>query len=150
MRLPFAVGLALCTSLAFGCQSKPAKPSRDECAKAGEHIAELIIAHYLANPSEWFEAVAAETGDTGLPKEIDKATFGPFLTTEPGKTWLLQRRGQTLSGVQQGIDPCVQNATKAQVQCLLATKSKADVVACDEKHAKKDTAPPIGSSAEIK
>lgn len=150
MRLPFVVGLALCLSLASGCQSKPAKPTRDECTQVAEHIAELIIAYYTANPQEWFADVSAEPGDPGLPKDIDKTTFAAFLGTEPGKTWALQRRGQTLSGVQQGIDLCVQNATKAQVKCLLAAKSKSDVVACDEKHAKKAAVSPAAGSAESK
>jgi hypothetical protein len=145
MRLPFVAGLALCISFGIGCRSKPTQPTRDECSKVAEHIAELIIAHYLANPQEWFEAVAAEPGDTELPKEIEKTTFEAFLATEPGKTWLLKRRGQTLSGVQQGIDPCVENATRAQVKCLLAAKSKTDVAACDEKHAKQ-----VAGSAESK
>lgn len=150
MRLVFAADLALCTSLAFGCQSSPSKPTREECSKVGEHIAELIIAHYTANPQEWFEAVAAEPGDSGIPNEIDKTTFGAFLATEPGKTWLLQRRGQTLSGVQQGVDLCVDNATRPQTQCLLAAKSRDDVVACDHKFAKKVEAPTGSGSAESK
>lgn len=148
MRLPFVAGLALCISLASGCQSQPSKPTRDECSRAGEHIAELIIAHSLANPEEWFTAIAEEPGDTGLPKEVDKTTFGTFLGTEPGKTWLMQRRGQTLSAVQRGIDLCLENATRPQVNCLLGAKSKADVVACDEKHAKKIRS--NAGSAEIK
>jgi hypothetical protein len=37
----------------------------------------------------------------------------------------------------------VQNASKALVKCLLATKTKADVVACDDKHGKKGATQPL-------
>ncbi len=146
MRLVFVAGLALCSSLAFGCQRSPAKPSRAECTQVAEHIAELIISHYTAHPTEWFAAVEAEEGDSGLPPELTQETFAGYLATEPGKTWLLMRRGQTLAGTQQGIDLCVSNATKAQAHCLLAAKTRDDVVACDDKHAKKDTSPGSGST----
>lgn len=134
MRRRFVVGLAMWSSLAIGCRdSTPPRPTREECTAAAEHIAELIIDHFMADPAAWFEAISKEPGPTGIPPVITKEVFGDWLQSPPGRTWLLQRRGNTLSGVQQGIDPCVENGTKAQVKCLMTAKSKDDVVACDVK-----------------
>jgi hypothetical protein len=134
MRTSFAVGLAMWGCLALGCKDKDTKPTREECTQVAEHIADLIIAHYASNADQWYDAVTAEAGDTGIPPTVTRDSFKGWLDSPEGKTWKLQRRGNTLTGVQQGIEPCVQKATKAQVRCLLAAKSRDDVLACDKKH----------------
>ncbi len=134
MRIAFAAGLALWGCLALGCKEKSTKPTRDECIQVAEHIADLIIAHYAANAEQWFDAVASEGGETGIPATVTRETFKTWLDSPEGKTWKLQRRGNTLTGVHTGVEPCVEKATKAQVRCLLAAKSREDVLACDQKH----------------
>lgn len=151
MRIASFVGLALCGGLALansGCKSKSDKPTREQCTRVAEHIADLIIEHYAANAEQWYDAVTAEEGDTGIPPAVQRASFKAWLDTPEGKTWTLQRRGNTLTGVQQGIDPCVEKATQAQVTCLLAAKSKDDVVACDRKHGT-NPGPAPGSGSAI-
>ena len=147
MRSIFVAGLALWSSLALGCSDNaPPKPTREECTAAAEHIAELIIDHFMSDPPAWFEAVLKESGPTNIPPVITKEVFGDWLQSPPGRTWLLQRRGNTLTGVQQGIDPCVENGTKAQVKCLMTAKSKDDVVACDAKFSRKGGKSSSGSA----
>lgn len=141
MRTPSWLGLLLSGSLGIGCSSKPAKPTREECTRAAEHIADLILAYYRAQPMEWFDAMGQEPGDSGVPTEITRDSFKAWLETDAGKTFLVQRKGNTLAGVQRGIEPCVENATKAQVKCLLDATSKDDVLACDAKHARPGAAP---------
>jgi hypothetical protein len=125
------VGLLLCVSLASlaSCGNKDAKVSREDCAKVADHIADLIMDHMQAHPDELWEQVKTE--QTGLPASVTKETLPQFIETPEGKTWLLQRRGFTRSGVEQGVDTCVQKATRKQVTCLLAAKSREDVTACD-------------------
>lgn len=151
MRIASFVGLALWGGLALantGCKDKHPKPTREECTQVAEHIADLIIAHYAANAEQWYDAVIAEGGDTGIPPAVQREHFKGWLDTPEGKTWTLQRRGNTLTGVQQGIEPCVQKATKAQVRCLLAAASKDEVVACDRKHGT-NPGPAPGSGSAI-
>jgi hypothetical protein len=121
-------GLLLCVVLA-GCGSKDDKVTRDDCAKVADHIADLIMDHMEAHPDELWEQVKDQ--QTGLPPAVTKETLPQFMQTPEGKTWLLQRRGFTRSGVEEGIDSCVQKATRKQVSCLLAAKSRDAVTACD-------------------
>jgi hypothetical protein len=138
MRLALSVGLALWTVLAVGavgCGDKaPAKATRAECMQVAEHIADLIMDHFTKNPDEWWDSF--EGTDSGLPPTVQKATFKAYLDTPEGKTWLMQRRGNTLSGTKEGVDTCVAQASRALAACLIAAKSKDDVVACDAKHGK--------------
>jgi hypothetical protein len=126
MRLAFVV------LLLAACTSKPEKVTREQCSKVADHIASLIIEHYTAHPDDLWASMTAEPGDTGIPPSVTKETFKDFLTTPEGKTWLLQRQGAVRTATENGIDPCMQNATAKQVACLLAAKSRADVEACDK------------------
>jgi hypothetical protein len=122
------LGLVLCVVLA-ACGSKDTKVTRDDCANVANHIADLIMDHMQAHPDELWEQVKDQ--QTGLPPAVTKETLPQFIETPEGKTWLLQRRGNTRSGMEQGIDTCVQTATRKQVSCLLAAKSRDAVTACD-------------------
>lgn len=122
------VGLLLCVLLA-GCGSKGNKVTREDCSKVADHIADLIMDHMQAHPDELWEQVQDQ--NTGLPPTVTKEALPQFIETPEGKTWLLKARGFTRSGVEQGIDACVQKATRKQVSCLLAAKSRDDVTACD-------------------
>jgi hypothetical protein len=122
------LGLVLCVVLA-ACGSKDNNVTRDDCAKVANHIADLIMDHMQAHPDELWEHVKDQ--QTGLPPAVTKETLPQFIETPEGKTWLLQRRGNTRSGMEQGIDTCVQTATRKQVSCLLAAKSREAVTACD-------------------
>lgn len=124
-------GLVLCVVLGslVGCGSKDDKVTREDCTKVADHIADLIMDHMQAHPDELWEQVKDQ--QTGLPPAVTKETLPQFIETPEGKTWLLQRRGFTRSGVEQGIDTCVQKATRKQVSCLLAAKSRDGVTACD-------------------
>lgn len=121
-------GLWLCVVLA-ACGSKDDKVTRGDCTKVADHIADLIMDHMEAHPDELWEQVRDQ--QTGLPASVTKDSLPAFMQTPEGKTWLLQRRGYTRSGVEQGIDTCVQKATRKQVSCFLAAKSRDDVTACD-------------------
>lgn len=149
------VGLAMWSSLSLGCRDKAdPKATREECTKVAEHIADLIMAHNTANPDQWWESVHTQSAiEHGIPAEVRREAFADWLRSPQGETWKLLRRGQTVAGVQQGIDACVDNATRATVKCLLGATSKAEVHSCDEKAASKRRAPappptaPAGSAA---
>ena len=121
-------GFVLCVAF-FGCGTKEVKVSREDCTKVADHIADLVMDHMQAHPDELWDQVQGQ--DTGLPATVTKETLPQFMETPEGKTWLLQRRGNARSGVEQGIDTCVKSASRKQVSCLLAAKSREDVTACD-------------------
>lgn len=124
-------GLILCVALELlvSCGGNEKKVTREDCTKVADHIADLILDHMQAHPDELWAQVDGQ--ETGLPKDVTKETLPQFISTPEGKTWLLQRRGFTRSGVEQGIEPCVQKASRKQVDCLLKAKSREDVTACD-------------------
>jgi hypothetical protein len=124
-------GLVLCVALELlvSCGGGDQKVTREDCAKVADHIADLIMDHMQSHPDELWAQVEGQ--ETGLPKDVTKETLKAFMDTPEGKTWLLQRRGFTRSGVEQGIDTCVQKASRKQVTCLLAAKSREEVTACD-------------------
>jgi hypothetical protein len=125
--------IALVLVLAAACaKSSSDKVTREQCSRVADHIAEIIVEHYAAHPDEFWDALTAEPGDTGVPKTVTKETFKVFLDSPEGKTWMMQRHGQARTGTENGIDPCVQHATRKQVDCLLAAKTKDDVTACDK------------------
>jgi hypothetical protein len=125
------LGLGLWVSFA-GCGSKaaPDKATRADCEQVSQHIADLIIKDAIANPHELWDRAHA-VGET-FPEGVTKDTFKAWFETPEGATWLMQRRGQTLAATQQGIETCVENATKQHVRCLSAAKSRTDVDACDQ------------------
>ena len=132
MRVRLAFGLVLWMSL--GCHSSAkTKPTREQCTQVSEHVADLILAESLKDPATLWDAIKAEPGDDGLPADLTKETFAPWLDSPAGKTWLVQRRGNVLAATRQAVDGCVQNGSEAVVSCLLAARSKADVDACDAK-----------------
>ena len=122
------LGLLLCVVLA-GCGSKDTKVTREDCTKVADHISDLIMDHMQTHPDELWEQVKDQ--QTGLPASVTKESLPQFMQTPEGKTWLVQRRGYTRTGVEQGIDTCVQKATRKEVSCLLAAKSRDAVTACD-------------------
>ncbi len=119
--------------LVISCTDKGEKVTRQQCSKVADHVADLILDYYVGHPDEWWDALTAEPGDTGLPKAVTKETFKTYLESPEGKTWVMQRHGQARSGTEAVIDRCVEQATPRQVQCLLAAASKDDVTACDQK-----------------
>ena len=124
-------GLVLCVALELlvSCGGGDKKVTREDCTKVADHITDLIMVHMQSHPDELWAQVQGQ--DTGLPQTVTKETLPQFMQTPEGKTWLLQRRGFTRSGVEQGIDTCVQKASRKQVNCLLKAKSREDVTACD-------------------
>lgn len=129
-RRGFAIGCVMWTC--FACNDKAATtPSRADCQKVAEHIADIIVAEAVADPPALFDRVGASGGETGIPATVTRDGFKAWLETPEGKTWMMQRRGQTLAGTQQGVNSCVEKGTKATVDCLLVAKSKSDVDACD-------------------
>lgn len=123
--------------LLVSCGNKAADGvSRADCNKVADHIAALIITHYSTHTDELWDGLATSGGETGLPKEVTKETFKAYLGTPQGKTWLMQRQGQARTGTEAGIDQCVKSATRKQVNCLLAAKTRDDVTACDKPEAK--------------
>jgi hypothetical protein len=124
-------GLISCVALELlvSCGGSAQKVTREDCAKVADHISDLIMDHMESHPDELWAQVEGQ--ETGLPKDVTKETLPQFMDTPEGKTWLLQRRGFTRTGVEQGIDTCVQKASRKQVNCLLAAKSREDVTACD-------------------
>jgi hypothetical protein len=130
MRSSWAYGLVLWTFLA--CRSaSDSKPTREDCTRVSEHVADLIMTDSTADPDGLWDAIHAEPGDSEIPATIDKPAFKTWLDSPEGKTWLLQRRGNVLAGTQHGIDGCVEKGSKTIVRCLLAAKTKTDVDACD-------------------
>jgi hypothetical protein len=108
-----------------------------------ENIAGIILKEKTDRAEEWFDAIKAapDASNSGLPADLPRTAFKLWLDSPEGRTWLMQRRTNLLVGVQQGIEGCVENATKAQVKCLLAAKSKDDVGVCDQKFKQKSAEP---------
>lgn len=102
-----------------------------------EHIAELIIRDAASRPEELYDTIRAAPGESTIPADVTRDGFKAWLETPAGQTFLMQRKGQTLSGTQVAIDSCVKDGTKALTRCLLAATKKQDVIACDQKHGKK-------------
>jgi hypothetical protein len=136
-------GFGLWMVLALACGSKGGDhATREDCTKVSEHIADLIVNEAKANPDALWDVLHEGSGDSGIPADVTKPVFKLWLDSTQGQTWMMQRRGQTLSGTQQAIESCVKNATSAQVKCLLGSKTKLDVEACDRARA-----PATGSAA---
>ena len=116
--------------LLVSCGNKAgAKVTREDCAKVADHMAEVMIEHYTAQPDQlWLEV---EGKDAGLPPTVTKDTLAEYIQSPSGKTWMLQRRGFVRTAMEPGVDSCVAKANRAQVDCLLKAKSRADVTACD-------------------
>jgi len=125
-------GLAWCIPLVLvvSCGNKgPDKVTREDCAKVADHITDLIMEHVTTHPDDlWAEVGSA---DAGLPAGTTKETLPAFLASPEGKTWLLQRRGFVRTASEGGMERCMTAASRKQVNCLLAAKSRDDVTACD-------------------
>jgi hypothetical protein len=131
MRMSIAVVLA--AGCAFGCGRASEKVTREQCAAVADHIATVIMNHFSSHPDELWAGMA-EPYATGIPTTVTKESFAQFLASPEGKTWVMQRHGQVRSSAEAGIEPCVQVATPELVRCLLATKTREDVTACDKKY----------------
>lgn len=116
--------------LLVSCGNKAqTKVTHEDCAKVADHMAELMIEHYTANPDDLWAEI--EGKDSGIPATVTKETLAAYLQSPEGKTWLLQRRGFVRSAMETGVDSCVTKASRKQVDCLLAAKSREAVTACD-------------------
>jgi hypothetical protein len=124
------LGLWILLVLVVSCGNKGGGTvTREDCAKVADHLAEVMIDGYSAHPGELWQEI--EGKDTGLPTTVTKDTFAAYLGTPEGKTWLIQRRGFVRSAMEPGVDSCLAKASRKQVTCLLQTKSRDDVAACD-------------------
>ena len=138
--------IAIVLVLVLGC-GKSGKPepkvTREQCNQVADHIAKLIIDYFASQPAEMWDGMS-DPYETGVPKTVTKETFKAFLDSPEGKTWLLQRHGQVRSSAEAGIQPCIDTASPALVRCLLATKTREEIVACDHAHpsALSNQAPP--------
>jgi hypothetical protein len=135
MRTGLAMWIALV--LLVSCANNPDAATREECRKVADHIADLIIDHYKAHPDELWDGLS-QGDSTRLPQGVTKETFKAYLDTPQGRTWLMQAHGNARSGTEQGVDACMQQATPKQVKCLLAAKTKDDVLACDKAKTPRD------------
>lgn len=145
MRSGLFVGLALWGSLAIACKgdSGSGKPTNEECAAVGENIAGIILKDKIDHAEAWFDEIKAapDANQSGLPGDLPRAAFKLWLDSPQGRTWLMKRRTNMLVLVQQAVAGCVEDATKAQVKCLMAAKTKDDVGVCDQKYKKKSAEP---------
>jgi hypothetical protein len=141
------LGLGLWIALAPGCSAKKDEPAtREDCAKAAEHIADLIIADAKAHPDALWDGVHADGADPEIPAAVTKEKFKAWIDGAEGQTWMMQRRGQVMAATQKGIDSCVKSATKRLTSCLLDARSKVDIDACDKAHPSRTAVPPPASS----
>ena len=131
-------------ALLAGCGKEAPSVTREQCAKVADHIATVIIDHYASHPEELWEGMA-DPYETGVPKSVTKDSFKPYLASPEGKTWLMQRHGQVRSSAEAGIEPCVTHGTPSLVRCLLATKTREDVEACDRANPSRNAPNPQGS-----
>jgi hypothetical protein len=127
----------LATSIVFGILvscggSKDQKVTREDCAKVADHIAEVMIADYAKQPDVLWDAVHAEEAEPDLPATVTKESFKGYLDSPEGKTWLMKRHAEIRTGTEMAIDGCMQKATRKDITCLLASKTRDDVVACDK------------------
>ncbi len=142
MRLGTALWILLV--LLVSCKDPPAKVTREQCNQVADHIADLIMTHYTTHPDELWDGMSDPHG-TGIPQAVTKASFKAFLASPEGATWAMQRKGQVRSSAEDGIDACVKDATPALVRCLLATKTRDEVGACDKAHPLQDQADVTGA-----
>lgn len=129
----FGLGFWILLVLLVSCGDKREKVTREQCSKVADHIAGLIMTHYTTHPDELWDGMS-DPYSTGIPNTVTKESFEAFLASPEGKTWSMQRHGQVRSSTEAGIDACVKDATPALVRCLLATKTREDVGACDKAH----------------
>jgi hypothetical protein len=129
MRLGFALWIAIACS--YGCASKAETVTREQCSTVADHIAEVIVAHYTTHPDELWDLIHSQDKPTDLPPNITKQDFAAYLATPEGKTWSMTALGAARTGTEGVIDKCVAEASPKQVKCLLATKTREDVTACD-------------------
>src|SRR5438445_11885221 len=94
------LGLWILLVLVVSCGNKGGTDgvTREDCAKVADHLAEVMIDHYTAHPDELWAQV--EGKDTGLPATVTKDSFGTYLGSPEGKTWLIQRRGFVRSAME--------------------------------------------------
>lgn len=134
--------------LVVSCANKTEKVTRQDCEKVADHIAQVIMDHYVSHPDELWAGMS-DPYASDIPRTVTKETFEDWLASPTGKTWTMQRHGQVRSSAEAGIQPCVDVATPALVTCLLAAKTREDVTACDKKYpasARGSNAPPQAES----
>lgn len=129
----FGLGFWVLLVLLVSCGDTREKVTREQCSQVADHIASLIMAHYTAHPAELWDGMA-DPYSTGIPNTVTKDSFAAFLASPEGKTWSMQRHGQVRSSAEAGVESCEKEATPALVRCLLATKTRDDVGACDKAH----------------
>jgi hypothetical protein len=125
MRGGFAIWIVLV--LLVSCEDS----KQIRCRQAVDHVADLLIEGLLEHPDQLWDAVHAEPGDPGIPTVYRKATFQAFLDSPDGKAWLERRHAGARAGTRKMIDRCVEQASAAQIQCMLDAKTRAQVQACD-------------------
>jgi hypothetical protein len=123
---------ALVLVLVVGCGKPSDKVTREQCSQVADHVAAIMVDHCMAHTDECWDAEAAQPRDGGVPEAVTKATFKSFLDTPAGKTWLMQRQGQWRSINESAVPSCIKNGSSKLVNCLLATKTRDDVAACDQ------------------
>jgi hypothetical protein len=125
-------GLALCTLLVLSVSCKSRSQLRTDCNRVADHVADIIVDYFVANPNQLWEAVHAEPGDPGIPLTFTKATFPTFLSSDAGKRWIDRRRAIVQVGTHSIVEQCVQKASQKQIKCMLAATTREAVAACDK------------------
>jgi hypothetical protein len=109
--------------------------TRDDCVRARDHIADLVLADYVSRPDKlWDDLHSPDAGGppTDIPANVTKATFSQFLVSELGKTWVEHRRLQAHTGPDQSATAsCVQQATRRWIDCSLAAHDMTEAAHCD-------------------
>lgn len=118
--------------LLLGCGKASEKVTREQCSQVADHIASVIVEHYSSHADELWELIHQQSAKSDLPPTVTKDNFKAYLATPEGRTWSMQALGAARVGTEGVIDKCVAEASPAQVRCLLATKTREDVTACDQ------------------
>lgn len=127
------LGLWILLVLVVSCGNKGEKVTREQCSEVADHLARVRLDDAATHPDVWWDDMAAGSADTELPKTVTRESFGAFLASPEGKTWLFKRHGAVRAEMEQGIDAsCMKKATQKTIDCLLAAKTHDDVQACDK------------------
>jgi hypothetical protein len=123
---------ALVLVLVVGCGKPSDKVTREQCSHVADHVASVIVNHYTMRSDELWELIHHDNNPSDLPASVTKDNFKSYLATPEGRTWSMQALGAARVGTEGVIDKCIAEATPKQVNCLLATKTRDDVAACDQ------------------
>jgi hypothetical protein len=118
-------------ALAGGCGDKLEHPTRDECVKAADQVADVIMKAYTTTKvDEFWDGIHNNPGDNRIPPEVTKESFRQWLAAPESAEWRAWRLELARQGTRSKIDQCMKGLRKI-AQCIGTVTSLEEVDACD-------------------